>query len=76
MLCRGRERRQGPPSVSAPDSVSAWELNDSRLVCTGFKVELVVFDERRVRPAMPTVETDLLVREVTSRTATSRRRQR
>jgi hypothetical protein len=46
------------------------------IVCTGFKVELVVFDERWVRPAMPTVETDPLVREVTPRTATSRRRQR
>jgi N-acyl-D-aspartate/D-glutamate deacylase len=28
-------------------------------VRTGFKADLVVFDERRVRPAMPTVETDL-----------------
>jgi len=30
-------------------------------VRTGFKADLVVFDERRVRPAMPTVETDLPV---------------
>jgi N-acyl-D-aspartate/D-glutamate deacylase len=31
-------------------------------VRTGFKADLVVLDERRVRPAMPTVETDLPVR--------------
>ena len=26
---------------------------------TGYRADLVVFDERRVRPAMPTVQTDL-----------------
>jgi len=31
-------------------------------VHTGFKADLAVFDERRVRPAMPTVETDLPAR--------------
>jgi N-acyl-D-aspartate/D-glutamate deacylase len=41
------------------DNASAWELNDRGLVRTGLKADLVVFDEGRVRPAMPTVETDL-----------------
>ena len=41
------------------DNASAWELNDRGLVRTGFKADLVVFDAQRVKPAMPTVETDL-----------------
>ena len=41
------------------DNASAWELHDRGLVRTGFRADLVVFDEARVRPAMPTVETDL-----------------
>ena len=41
------------------DNASAWELNDRGLVRTGYRADLVVFDEARVRPAMPTVETDL-----------------
>jgi len=41
------------------DNASAWELNDRGLLRTGYKADLVLFDEVRVRPAMPTVETDL-----------------
>ena len=41
------------------DNASAWELNDRGLVRTGFKADLVLFDAQRVKPAMPTVETDL-----------------
>jgi N-acyl-D-aspartate/D-glutamate deacylase len=41
------------------DNASAWELNDRGLVRAGFKADLVLFDEQRVKPAMPTVETDL-----------------
>ena len=41
------------------DNASAWELNDRGLVRTGCRADLVVFDAARVRPAMPTVETDL-----------------
>jgi N-acyl-D-aspartate/D-glutamate deacylase len=41
------------------DNASAWELHDRGLVRTGYKADLVLFDEARVKPAMPTVETDL-----------------
>jgi N-acyl-D-aspartate/D-glutamate deacylase len=41
------------------DNASAWELNDRGLVRTGYRADLVLFDEQRVKPAMPTVETDL-----------------
>jgi len=41
------------------DIASAWEMNDRGLVRTGFAADLVLFDEKAIRPAMPTVETDL-----------------
>jgi N-acyl-D-aspartate/D-glutamate deacylase len=41
------------------DNASAWELGDRGLVRRGFKADLVLFDAERVKPAMPTVETDL-----------------
>jgi N-acyl-D-aspartate/D-glutamate deacylase len=41
------------------DNASAWELNDRGLVRAGYKADLVLFDEARVKPAMPRVETDL-----------------
>jgi N-acyl-D-aspartate/D-glutamate deacylase len=41
------------------DNASAWELHDRGLVRTGYRADLVLFDADRVRPAMPTVETDL-----------------
>jgi N-acyl-D-aspartate/D-glutamate deacylase len=41
------------------DNASAWELNDRGLVRAGYRADLVLFDEERVRPAMPRVENDL-----------------
>jgi N-acyl-D-amino-acid deacylase len=41
------------------DNASAWELHDRGLVRRGYQADLVLFDEARVKPAMPTVETDL-----------------
>jgi N-acyl-D-aspartate/D-glutamate deacylase len=41
------------------DNASAWELHDRGLVRAGYTADLVLFDEARVKPAMPTVENDL-----------------
>jgi len=41
------------------DNASAWELPDRGLVRTGYAADLVVFDERRIKPCLPTVEQDL-----------------
>jgi N-acyl-D-amino-acid deacylase len=41
------------------DNAAAWELNDRGLVRTGFAADLVLFDEQRVQPGMPVVESDL-----------------
>jgi len=41
------------------DNASAWELRDRGLLRTGYRADLVLFDADRVKPAMPTVETDL-----------------
>jgi N-acyl-D-aspartate/D-glutamate deacylase len=41
------------------DNAAAWELNDRGLVRSGFAADLVLFDEKTIRPAMPTVESDL-----------------
>ncbi len=41
------------------DNASAWELPDRGLVRTGYAADLVVFDERRIKPRLPTVEQDL-----------------
>ncbi len=41
------------------DNASAWDLNDRGLLRAGYKADLVLFDEHRVKPAMPTVESDL-----------------
>jgi N-acyl-D-aspartate/D-glutamate deacylase len=41
------------------DNASAWELPDCGLVRTGYAADLVVFDEARIKPRLPTVEQDL-----------------
>ncbi len=41
------------------DNAAAWDIGDRGLVRAGYKADLVAFDESRVKPAMPTVETDL-----------------
>ena len=41
------------------DNASAWGLGDRGLLKAGYRADLVLFDEARIRPAMPTVEADL-----------------
>ena len=41
------------------DNASAWELPDRGLVRAGYAADLVVFDEQRIKPRLPTVEQDL-----------------
>jgi N-acyl-D-aspartate/D-glutamate deacylase len=41
------------------DNASAWELPDRGLIRTGYAADIVVFDEERIRPRLPTVEQDL-----------------
>jgi N-acyl-D-amino-acid deacylase len=41
------------------DNAVAWELNDRGLVREGYRADLLVFEEDRIRPRLPTVERDL-----------------
>jgi N-acyl-D-amino-acid deacylase len=41
------------------DNASAWELPDRGLLRPGYAADLVVFDESRIKPLLPTVEQDL-----------------
>ncbi|MBM3651173.1 MAG: amidohydrolase family protein [Alphaproteobacteria bacterium] len=41
------------------DNAVAWELDDRGVVREGFKADLVLFEEDRIRPCLPTVERDL-----------------
>jgi N-acyl-D-aspartate/D-glutamate deacylase len=41
------------------DNAAAWELRDRGLVAQGCKADLVLFEEDRIRPCLPTVESDL-----------------
>ena len=41
------------------DNALAWELTDRGLVREGYRADLVLFEEARIRPSLPTVERDL-----------------
>ncbi|PON15448.1 hypothetical protein C2W62_23795 [Candidatus Entotheonella serta] len=41
------------------DNASAWELPNRGLIRTGYAADLVLFDEARIKPMLPTVERDL-----------------
>ena len=41
------------------DNAVAWELDDRGLVREGYRADLVLFEEDRIRPTVPTVERDL-----------------
>ncbi|WP_421998352.1 N-acyl-D-amino-acid deacylase family protein [Reyranella sp.] len=41
------------------DNAVAWELDDRGLVREGYRADLVLFDEKAIRPCLPTVEKDL-----------------
>ncbi|HVC50902.1 MAG TPA: amidohydrolase family protein [Stellaceae bacterium] len=58
---RGKERFTLEEAVRMLtfDNASAWELPDRGLIRPGYAADLVVFDEARIKPQLPTVETDL-----------------
>ncbi|MDP3240834.1 MAG: amidohydrolase family protein, partial [Reyranella sp.] len=41
------------------DNALAWDLADRGLVREGYRADLVLFEEDRIRPTLPTVERDL-----------------
>ena len=41
------------------DNADAWELKGRGLVREGYQADLVLFEENRIRPCLPTVEKDL-----------------
>ena len=41
------------------DNADAWGLSDRGRIAEGLAADVVVFEEDAIRPAMPTVETDL-----------------
>ena len=41
------------------DNAAAWELRGRGLVREGYRADLVLFEEERIRPCLPTVEKDL-----------------
>jgi N-acyl-D-amino-acid deacylase len=41
------------------DNAAAWEFKDRGLVKEGYKADLVLFEEGRIRPCLPTAEADL-----------------
>ena len=41
------------------DNAMAWEMNDRGLLSEGYRADIVLFEEDRIRPRLPTVEKDL-----------------
>src|SRR5271165_453416 len=41
------------------DNAMAWEMNDRGLLGEGYRADIVVFDEQKIKPRLPTVEQDL-----------------
>jgi N-acyl-D-aspartate/D-glutamate deacylase len=41
------------------DNAVAWEMNGRGLLREGYQADIVLFEEDRIRPQLPTVETDL-----------------
>lgn len=41
------------------DNAEAWELHDRGVLREGYKADVLLFEEDRIRPCLPTVETDL-----------------
>jgi N-acyl-D-aspartate/D-glutamate deacylase len=41
------------------DNAMAWEMNDRGLLGEGYRADIVLFEEDRIRPCLPTVEKDL-----------------
>jgi N-acyl-D-amino-acid deacylase len=41
------------------DNAMAWEMNDRGLLGEGYRADIVLFEEDRIRPRLPTVEKDL-----------------
>ena len=41
------------------DNAAAWEMNGRGLLAEGYQADILLFEEDRIRPLLPTVEKDL-----------------
>ena len=59
MRKRGAFTLEEAVKILTHDNAMAWEMNDRGLLSEGYRADIVLFEEDRIRPRLPTVEKDL-----------------